>query len=561
VPRRRLAVTLLTLVLFLVDHPAVGATFSLQPAKTYPVGTDPRGIATGDFNADSKTDLVIVNYGDPAAGNDGGVSILFGKGDGTFQAADNVAPCKNCTGVVAGDFNGDGKDDLALIRRGDPSTNDNGEVTLLLGNGDGTFQQGQILTPGKNPGAAVAVDLNADGRLDLVTASATDKSVAVLLGNGDGTFQAPIAYATTAVPLSLAVVDFDRDRKTDLAVFVLAGINFLLGNGDGTFRQGPALASGFPGGFVALGDFNGDQNLDLVKETCRIFRPLGCSISLLLGNGDGTFQPPLPLSQPVRDVADFDGDGRLDAAAVVTSNGTQVLISAGDGDGTFQLPVGFSVGSSANANIALVGDINSDHAPDLVLINYDANGLSTNSITTLVNTGTDFSISASQPSPATLTPGQSATSTVTLSLLTNFNNPVSLACEVQPTHAGSPTCSVPTSVAFDGSGEASAPLTISAGTPTASVPTLTGSLKLFYWQFLWVPIMGLALMAAGASLHKSILRRLPRPLLGGTLFAALILQVGCGGGGNGPKSQTYTITVTGTSEVMQHSTTVTLNVQ
>ena len=552
------------LVLFLICHLAIAATVRFQPPQTYPVGTNPQAIATGDFNGDGKTDLVVVNYGDPTASNDGGVSILFGKGDGTFQTAKSVTSGKNCTRIAAGDFNGDGKDDLALLRPGGANVGDNGDVTIFLGNGDGTFQQGQILTPGKNPAAIVAVDLDSDGRLDLAVANTTDKSVAVLMGNGDGTFQSPVAYATTSVPLSMAVVGFDRDEKRDLAVFVLAGINFLLGNGNGTFRQGPALGTGFLGGFDAVGDFNGDQKLDLVGHACRILPPAGCSTSLLLGNGDGTFQfqSPISLSQGVSAAADFDGDGMLDTAGVVTSNGTQVQISAGDGDGTFQQPVSFAAGSSASAKIALVADMNGDLAPDVALVDYDASGLNTNSITVLVNTGTDFSISASQPSPGTLAPGQSATSTVTLSLQTNFHNPVSLACSVQPAHSGSPTCSInPDTLTLDASGKATAQLTISAGGSAASVTRFSADPASLALHFLGLPIMGLTLIGTGLKWDSSRRRRLQGLLVGCLLFAGLILQAACGGSSSGPKSKAFSVTVTGTSASTQHSATVALQVQ
>ena len=166
------------------------------------MGTAPEMPAVADFNTDGKPDLAVVCFGDPSVGDDGGVSILLGNGDGTFQPATKLTTGKNPTGIATGDFNSDGKSDLILVRMGDASVNDNGDATIFLGNGDGTFSPGQVLAPGKNPIAVAVSDLNADHRLDLIfassTANSTDNTVTVLSGNGDGTFQPPVAYAVAA---------------------------------------------------------------------------------------------------------------------------------------------------------------------------------------------------------------------------------------------------------------------------------------------------------------------------------------------------------------------------
>jgi FG-GAP-like repeat len=543
---------------------AKASTFAVKPAQNYSVGTNPRAVATGDFNGDGKMDLAVVNFGDPSASDDGNISILLGNGDGTFQTAKNVAAGKNCAGIVAGDFDGDGKDDVALVRQGNASMNDNGDVSLFLGNGDGTFHPGQVLTPGKNPAAALADDLDGDGKLDLVVSNTTDKSVAVLMGNGDGTFKSPVAYTTTLPPGSLMLVDFDQDGKKDLAVFRALGVDFLLGNGDGTFRQGPTARAGvISGGFPAAGDFNDDGKLDLVKESCSFLPPHSCGRSLLLGNGDGTFQSPITLIQPVNGAADFDGDGKLDLAGITPNSGSaQVQISVGNGDGTFQPPVSFDAGASA-VILALVGDIDGDHSPDLVLLDFDSSGFSSNSISVLMNTGTDFSLSASQPSSPMLTRGQSANSTLTLDLLSNFKNPVSLSCSVQPTQARSPACSItPNSVTFDADGKATAQMTITAGTGAASLtrpPFEMDSLPLYG---LWLPVASFALMRSRLGHGESRKRKRLGSLAGVGLFTALILQTACGGGsGSGPKSQSYTVTVTATSGSTKHITLMSISVR
>jgi hypothetical protein len=478
------------------------------------------------------------------------VSILFGNGDGTFQTAKNVAVGKNCTGIVAGDFDGDGNDDIALSRPGDASLNDDGDVTIFLGNGDGTFRQGQVLTPGKNPSFIVVADLNGDQWLDLVVITTGDKSVDVLLGNGDGSFQSPIAYAAQTTPGRLAVVDIDLDGKKDLAVSQtpFVGGCFLLGNGNGTFRQGPMV-----GDIVAVGDFNGDGKPDLAEEVCTIisfFPPKSsCNWYLHLGNGDGTFQAGISIGQPVSASADVDGDGKLDLIGA-SGSPAQAQVLLGNGDGSFQRPIAFAINSKESLSQVL--DVNADGAPDLVLIGQNSVGL-------LINVGTDFSLSASALSPSTLGPGQSATSTVSLSLLSAFHNPVSLACSVQPAQAGAPNCSLSSSsVSFDASGNTSATLTINGGSSAALLGSFPRGEKWSQAGFLWMPVAGFIFFGVGLSRK----RRKLMLLIGVVLCSTLVFQVACGGGStSGPKPMAYTITVTGSSGATQHSTTVNLTVQ
>jgi hypothetical protein len=520
---------------------------SFKPAVNYQVGTNPTAVAVGDFNGDGKLDLAVVNSGDPNPGDDGSVSILLGNGDGTFQIATHFAAGKNCTGIIAGDFDRNGKDDLAVLRPGDGSVTNDGDVTIFMSNGDGTFGQGQII-PGKDPRAIVTADFNGDQRLDLAFVALDDQSINVLLGNGDGTFQSPVAYHASTATLAIAVTDVDQDGKIDLAAspvpLISEGGYFLMGNGDGTFRQGPPVIP-----FAAVADFNNDGKVDVVGKHCTIsiFHPPGtCAFSLLLGNGDGTFQSAIAVGQPVSTTADFDGDGKLDTAGL--SSDREIKIAAGKGDGTFQSPVSFPNGGS----ITLGTDVTGDHAPDIVMITGP------NSIGILVNIGTDFSITSSTLTPSSLSASQSATSTLNLSLLTKFNNPVALSCSVQPAQTGTPTCSLNAkSVTFDSSGKANATLTISDGSFASlhdrgpmnpSVPT-------------WFPIAGLALVGTGFSSRVRNKRMLLRIVPFAALLGLTFLQA-CGGGiPGGPKSTNYVITITGTSGQTSHSTTLNVTVQ
>jgi FG-GAP-like repeat/Abnormal spindle-like microcephaly-assoc'd, ASPM-SPD-2-Hydin len=357
---------------------ALGQTYSYNSANLYP-----SNILVGDFNGDQKPDITASQ------------SILFGNGDGTFQAS--TAFLSVVYPSLAGDFNGDGRTDIAtasgvylagatgsftlgytytipvneFLQSGDfngdgkldlITEGNSGGTAVLLGNGDGSFGTPVESTscPAANLGIGAVADLNGDLKSDL--AFPNGESLSICLGNGDGTFASAVNYFYGDTASSVVIADFNNDGKLDAAVGGGAGIAIFLGNGDGTFQvENYLLTTGARVGPAA--DFNRDGNVDLIING-----------TVYLGDGKGGFQP---LTQTTTGlccaVVDLNGDGYLDLFEdnyfIISQQIYVKLVFLGNGDGTFQAPIVFKGGNykSNDPGVGLTGDFNGDGRPDLAI--------------------------------------------------------------------------------------------------------------------------------------------------------------------------------------------------
>jgi FG-GAP-like repeat len=334
-----------------------------------PLSENPNAIVAADFNGDGKLDLAIselCSSGPDCTDYNGDVAVFLGNGDGTFTAVPPVAIANFPFALAVGDFNRDGKLDIAVANYTGSA------VTILLGNGHGGFTPEPSSPPvGVNPNVIVVGDLNADGKLDLVVA-AFDGGVSVLLGDGHGGFTATAdPPAVGSQPLNLFLGDLNGDGRLDLVAGTSFApyVNILLGNGNGTFTAAPTPA--VPQNPVGLADLNGDGKLDLLFVYGDPV-PFQSAISTFLGNGDGTFHagPSSPnltvLSQMGGVIADFNGDDKLDFAAWIDYPLNAYYFLLGDGHGVFHM--NSSVGLNGPA---VLGDFNGDGRLDMAIVNGD----------------------------------------------------------------------------------------------------------------------------------------------------------------------------------------------
>jgi hypothetical protein len=348
---------------------------AFQKVPQYATGPNPADVVTADLNGDGLADVATANYGQ---GTGNTVSVLLGKGDGSFGAAVSYAAGSAPVQLLAEDFNGDGVRDLAVL----DGVNPGAAVSVLLGNGDGSFQAPRSSPVSGLVARMAAADFNGDGRTDLAVAvnqyNPTQGAVQVLLGKGDGTFRMQVTTTTYLGTAAIATGDFNGDGRADLATTSHGNssnhVTVFLGLGDGTFQAGVNYdPQGVIGSSVlVVGDFTNDGRADLAVPTVGI--PNQSWMDVFRGNGDGTFQAPVisPAGLQPEGAAnvDYDGDGRLDlVVADGAANGglPGVYLLRGKGDGSFDL--GHRYIQPDNSLAVAVGDFNGDGRPDFAAAN------------------------------------------------------------------------------------------------------------------------------------------------------------------------------------------------
>ena len=328
----------------------------------YPTGALCLAVAIGDVNGDSKPDLVTANYFTGTL--TGNVSVLLGTGDGTFGPSTDLATGNLPTSIAIGDLNGDGYPDIVTANSVDST------VTVLAGDGHGNFGSRSDYFTGFGPHSVAIRDVSGDGRPDLVTANYDASTVSVLLANSSGSFYPRTDYGVGTNPRSVAIADLDGDGWPDL-VTANAGtdsVTILAGSGFGGFGVRSDFATGINPYSVVIRELNGDGGPDIVTASYN-----SGAVSVLLRNTDGSYRAPTHFGvgaypQAVA-IGDLDGDGKPD---LVTGNypleGSPVSVLLGNGDGSFGgRPLDFGV--TVEPTCVAVGDLNHDGRPDLVIPN------------------------------------------------------------------------------------------------------------------------------------------------------------------------------------------------
>lgn len=369
------------------------ASFALK--TDHAVGIQPGAAAIGDFNNDGKQDLALGNYGDDS------VSIRLGDGNGDFNGTTEVKVGTNPQSVAIGDFNGDGKQDFAVAKY------NSNFVSIRLGDGAGNFANASNVYVGTQPSSVAVGDFNRDGKQDLAVTNSESNTVSIRLGDGAGCFTNAPDVNVSAYPTWVAVGDFNNDGKQDFATANLSStVSIRLGDGNGGFNGTTDLNIGGGAISVGIGDFNDDGNQDFAAAIYNEDK-----VAIRLGDGTGNFSGMTDInvgSFPASiTLGDFNGDGEQDFTTA-NLNSDSVSIRLGNGAGSFSGTTELSAGD--DPKVVVVGDFNSDGKQDLAAANSSDNTFSV----LLSNCGPTGNppVITSQPSSTTATAGNVVSFTV-----------------------------------------------------------------------------------------------------------------------------------------------------
>jgi hypothetical protein len=447
------------------------STYTAVPLNAT-VGSAPLNLTGADFNGDGNLDLAVSNVADNT------ISILLGNGDGTFQPQTTLSTLAQPFNIAVGDINGDGIPDLVV-------GNDagSGGLNVFLGNGSGGFTAGTTLSGGGCLLEPTLADINRDGKLDIVVADQCPQSantIFVYLGNGDGTFAAPAGITGSPAGWGIVVADFNGDGFLDLAIADYANnsVDVYLGNGDGTFGTVNYVSAGFNVTQLVAADFNGDGKVDLLATS-----PYSDSgVNILYGNGDGTFQVPTVVAGsgngfPTGATGDLNGDQILDIIGA-TFSATDLWLGAGEGAYQPQLTIGasgFSYGVVL-ANFATGGGL------DVATVGSSGNQVIIFVPTVLVSPSSEnfgsVAVGASAQQVFTVTNDTSSTVTISGISFTGAN-PGNFSqintCTTTPLAAGA-TCTVTVTFTPTATGSYSATLSVADNAPASpQTASLAGS--------------------------------------------------------------------------------------
>lgn len=353
--RKKYWLSISIFAIFITNLFTVNAQRTFDTKVDYATGNYPRSVAIGDFNGDGKADLAVVNY------NSSSLSVFTNTGNGSFSTKVDYATGTGPWSVAIGDLNGDGKPDLAVANEGSNT------VSVLTNTGNGSFGAKIDYDTGAFPWSVAIGDLNGDGKPDLAVANSGSSTVSVFTNTGTGSFGTKVDYSTGVVPISVAISDLNDDGEPDLAVANRASqtVSVLTNTGNGSFGAKVDYTTGSAPRSIAIGDLNGDGKSDLAVTNGN-----SSTVSIFTNTGTGSFGTKVDYttgnSPNSVAIGDLNGDGMADLA-VANAGSNSVSVFTNTGTGSFAAKLDYATGNMPQS--VAIGDLNGDGKADLAVVN------------------------------------------------------------------------------------------------------------------------------------------------------------------------------------------------